>query len=79
MLVADALDVVLAKAVAQQGRAFAGLDRDDASAMFLLQVIARRQASRPTPTRRQKPASRNPGCVAWTASNTCASAGPVQA
>src|SRR5262244_2796821 len=46
MLVADALDVVLAKAVAQQGRALAGLDRDNARAVVFLEIIACRQCSR---------------------------------
>ena len=40
MLVADALDVVLAIAVVEQGRAFGRLDRDDLGAQFRLEVIA---------------------------------------
>src|SRR6516165_3161515 len=40
MLVANTLDIVLAKAVAQQGRTFTGLDRDDAGTVLLFEVIA---------------------------------------
>src|SRR5262249_41476146 len=50
VLVADALDVVLTKAVAQESWAFASFGGDDAGAEFLLQVITGRQ--RPGRTRR---------------------------
>ena len=42
MLVADALDVVLAIAVLQHGRTFESLDGDDRRAVSLLEIIARR-------------------------------------
>ena len=41
VLVADALDIVLAETVVKQRRAFQRLDRDDLGAEFLLEVIAR--------------------------------------
>ena len=40
VLVPDALDVVLAEAVPEQGRALQGLGRDDRRAVALLQVVA---------------------------------------
>ncbi len=43
MLVADALDVVLAIAVVEQGRAFQGLHHGDGGAQALFQIIAGRQ------------------------------------
>ena len=43
VLVADALDIVLAKAVAQQSWALAGLDHDDARTVLLFEVIAGRE------------------------------------
>ena len=43
MLVADALDVVLAEAVLQERRAFGRLGNDDLGSMTLLEMVAGRQ------------------------------------
>src|SRR5208283_996354 len=46
VLVADPLDVVLAIAVVEEGRALRRLDRDDARSLLLLEPVARRERPR---------------------------------
>ncbi len=46
VLVADALDVVLAITIVQHGRAFNRFDSGDLRAMTLLQVVTRRNRAR---------------------------------
>ena len=79
MLVADALDVVLAEAVVEHRRALERLDRDDPRAVALLQPVAGAERARRAGGGDEGAQACSAGSAARSVSKTCPSARPVQA